>query len=87
MALLEGKSPTEKITSAYADTLRANWMVWPLVQTVNFKFVPLEGRLLFVNVISLGESLGILFFNFGSSGEGEAIDASKHSRENHLCSL
>lgn len=55
MAILEGKDPAKKIASTYKDTLIANWTVWPVVQTVNFKFVPLEGRVLFVNFVSLGE--------------------------------
>ena len=56
MAILEGKDPGKKIASTYTDTLTANWTVWPAVQTVNFKFVPLEARVLFVNIVSLGES-------------------------------
>ena len=56
MAILEGKDPAKKLASTYKDTLTANWTVWPVVQTVNFKFVPLEGRVLFVNFVSLGES-------------------------------
>lgn len=56
MAILEGKDPAKKIASTYRDTLKVNWTVWPVVQTVNFKFVPLEGRVLFVNFVSLGES-------------------------------
>lgn len=67
MAILEGKDPGKKIASTYTDTLKANWTVWPVVQTVNFKFVPLEGRVLFVNIVSLGESreLIYLFEQFG----------------------
>ena len=34
--------------------LKANWKVWPGVQLVNFKFVPLEHRVLVVNLVSLG---------------------------------
>ena len=40
--------------------LKANWKVWPGVQLVNFKFVPLEHRVLVVNLVSLGE----LFLSF-----------------------
>ena len=55
MAVMEGTSPKEKLKSTWAMALQKNWMVWPVVQTINFKFVPLEHRVLVVNVISLGE--------------------------------
>lgn len=52
---MEGSSPKEKLESTYTTALAKNWMVWPAVQAVNFKFVPLEHRVLVVNVVSLGE--------------------------------
>lgn len=55
MAVLEGSDPKEKLESTYWTALTKNWMVWPWVQIVNFKFVPLQHRVLVVNVISLGE--------------------------------
>lgn len=57
MAIMEGSSPTDKLKSAYGAALAKNWMVWPGVQLVNFKFVPLEHRVLVVNLVSLGEML------------------------------
>lgn len=54
MALMEGKDPREKLNSTYFNALSKNWMVWPVVQFTNFKFVPLEHRVLLVNVVSLG---------------------------------
>ncbi|RPB25690.1 hypothetical protein L211DRAFT_96770 [Terfezia boudieri ATCC MYA-4762] len=54
LSLLEGGSVTEKLKSSYSSTLLTNWMVWPAVQLVNFKLVPLNHRLLVVNLISLG---------------------------------
>lgn len=56
MALMEGTDPQKKLESTYATALTKNWMVWPWVQLANFKFVPLEHRVLVVNVISLGMS-------------------------------
>ena len=50
----QGGSVKEKLKSSYASTLLTNWMVWPAVQLVNFKLVPLNHRLLVVNLISLG---------------------------------
>jgi protein Mpv17 len=55
MAVLEGSDPKEKLKSTYTMALSKNWMVWPWVQLTNFKFTPLEHRVLVVNVVSLGE--------------------------------
>ena len=54
-ARYEGSDPKEKLDSTYTTALAKNWMVWPWVQMTNFKFVPLEHRVLVVNVVSLGE--------------------------------
>lgn len=55
MAIMEGTSPKDKLESTYTTALTKNWMVWPWVQAINFKLVPLEHRVLVVNVVSLGE--------------------------------
>jgi len=52
---MEGTSPKDKLQASYRTALEKNWMLWPAVQAVNFKFVPLEHRVLVVNVVSLGE--------------------------------
>lgn len=52
---MEGSDPGEKLKSTYWNALSANWTVWPFVQAVNFKFVPLQHQVLVVNVVSLGE--------------------------------
>jgi len=62
MALMEGSDPKKKIESTYGQALTKNWMVWPAVQAVNFKYVPLEHRVLVVNVVSLGKWF-ICFYN------------------------
>lgn len=56
MAVMEGSDPQKKIESTYMNALTKNWMVWPFVQLVNFKFTPLQHRVLVVNVVSLGTS-------------------------------
>ncbi|KAJ4297004.1 Protein required for ethanol metabolism [Collariella sp. IMI 366227] len=63
MAVLEGTSPKEKLERNYTNALTANWMIWPFVQMVNFKLVPLQHRLLFVNVISIGWNCYLSFLN------------------------
>ncbi|KAI1004166.1 hypothetical protein K3495_g4040 [Podosphaera aphanis] len=54
MAIMEGSDPMEKLENNYMSALTKNWMVWPFVQIVNFKFVPLQHRVMLVNVVSLG---------------------------------
>ena len=54
MALLEGSSPKDKLREAFIPAYKKNWMVWPGVQILNFKFVPLESRVLVVNCVALG---------------------------------
>lgn len=69
MSVLEGTSPADKLRRAYAPAIKANWMVWPFVQGVNFSVVPLEHRVLVVNVVSLGE---FLVFGLGGDERGFA---------------
>ena len=59
MAIMEGSDPKKKLESSYLTALQKNWMVWPAVQFTNFKFVPLEHRVMVVNVVSIGELSGI----------------------------
>lgn len=55
MAIMEGSDPKKKLEDSYLTAVKKNWMVWPVVQFTNFKFVPLEHRVLVVNIVSLGE--------------------------------
>ncbi|TVY19501.1 Protein sym-1 [Lachnellula arida] len=63
MALMEGTSPKDKLDSTYWNALEKNWMVWPVIQAVNFKLVPLHHRVLVVNVVSLGWNCYLSFLN------------------------
>jgi protein Mpv17 len=63
MAVLEGSSPKEKLEKSYKPALTTNYMIWPFVQLVNFKFVPLHHRVLFVNVISIGWNCYLSYLN------------------------
>lgn len=56
MAIMEGSDPVEKWRNSFVPSYKANLIVWPFVQGINFTFVPLELRVLVVNVVSLGES-------------------------------
>ncbi|KAK2767714.1 Protein required for ethanol metabolism [Arachnomyces sp. PD_36] len=54
MAIMEGNDPIEKVKKTWWPGYKANCMVWPAVQVANFSIVPLEHRVLVVNLISLG---------------------------------
>ncbi|KAK3080288.1 Protein required for ethanol metabolism, partial [Coniosporium uncinatum] len=71
MAMLEGTSPQKKLETSYFTALQKNWMVWPAVQAINFKFVPLEHRVLVVNVVSLGWNCYLSYLN--SQGEHNEV--------------
>ncbi|KAK0562632.1 Protein required for ethanol metabolism [Tilletia horrida] len=43
----------QKLRESWWPTVKANWAVWGPVQTVNMGFIPVDQRLLFVNVIAL----------------------------------
>ncbi|KAG8906974.1 Protein required for ethanol metabolism [Tulasnella sp. 403] len=54
--LMEGKSIEDvkrKLSKSYVSTLKANWTLFIPFQTINMAFVPLQHRLLAVNVVSL----------------------------------
>jgi protein Mpv17 len=63
MSILEGSDPKAKLEKSYFQGLKANWMIWPAVQAVNFKFVPLEHRVLLVNIVSLGWNCFLSYLN------------------------
>lgn len=42
-----------KMDESYWSTLKASWALWIPVQAINMYFVPVQQRLLFVNVVSL----------------------------------
>ena len=54
MAIMEGSDPQQKLKKSWFPGLQANWLLWPAVQAVNFKLVPLHHRVLVVNLVSLG---------------------------------
>lgn len=73
MAIMEGTDPIEKWRTSFLPSYKANLTIWPLVQGVNFSIVPLEYRVLVVNVVSLGELCPAQSFRFHSanrSGSG-----------------
>lgn len=59
LGLAEGKSFTqikEKISNDLSTAVMGSWSVWIPAHTINFRFVPTEQRLLYINTIQIGVS-------------------------------
>ena len=54
MATMEGNDPKKRIETTWWPALKANWMLWPFVQVINFSFIPLQHRVFFANIVSIG---------------------------------
>lgn len=55
----------------YMSALVANWQLWPLVQTVNFRFMPLRYRVPFTGAVGIAWQVFLSILNAaGSKGEG-----------------
>ncbi|KAL2864326.1 Mpv17/PMP22 family protein [Aspergillus lucknowensis] len=65
MAVMEGTDPVEKWRTSFLPSYKANLTIWPTVQGFNFALVPLEYRVLVVNVISLGWNCILSMINSG----------------------
>ncbi|XP_048369594.1 peroxisomal membrane protein 2 [Sphaerodactylus townsendi] len=56
MNLLEGKDTsafTKRINSGYWRALKMNWKMWTPIQFINVKYVPVQFRVLFGNLVAL----------------------------------
>jgi hypothetical protein len=56
LTLTEGggkKEIKKKMENIYVPTLKANYMVWPLVQVLNFRVIPLQFQLPFVSTVGI----------------------------------
>jgi protein Mpv17 len=56
MTVMEGGNVKKKLQSTWWDAVRANWHLWPVVQLLNFRLVPLPMRIVVVNVVSIGKA-------------------------------
>ena len=69
MAYLEGNSPTQRLKDAFLPGYQKNLMLWPWVQLANFKYVPMEYRVLVVNFVSLGWNCYLSYLNSGGGAK------------------
>ncbi|KAL3420682.1 Mpv17/PMP22 family protein [Phlyctema vagabunda] len=74
MTIAEGggkRAVTHKLRDMYIPTLKANYMVWPLVQIVNFRLMPVQFQLPFVSAIGIAWTA---YLSLSNSAE-DAIEA------------
>mmetsp|Transcript_911 Transcript_911/g.2497 ORF Transcript_911/g.2497 Transcript_911/m.2497 type:complete len:274 (-) Transcript_911:1458-2279(-) len=67
---LEGKSVDNIVSKVKRDTwsgVTGSWKVWPLVHTINFRFIPTAQRLLYINAIQIVYNVFLSFL--GNKGE------------------
>jgi hypothetical protein len=66
MTIAEGggrRAVSHKLRDMYLPTLKANFMVWPLVQIINFRLMPLQFQLvsIFLSIFVYHANLIIAF--------------------------
>lgn len=79
MGFLEGKSMLQvkkKVEDNWWSTLVTNWYVWPAFQMLNFSLVPVQHRLLSVNLISIFWNAFLSFKNSMPSSDSPLPTAS-----------
>lgn len=56
MTIMEGQPiavAKQKLEVEWWNTLKVNWTIWPLFQTINFSFIPVQHQLLVVNLMAI----------------------------------
>jgi protein Mpv17 len=75
-SILEGTGlagAKEKLSTKFKPTLIGAWKFWPPVNSINFYFVPLQFRVLYMNVLSLLWSGYLTFVNSAKGPKTEKI--------------
>ncbi|KAK9462597.1 uncharacterized protein V1516DRAFT_670666 [Lipomyces oligophaga] len=71
----------QELQEKWYPTMVGNYMVWPAVQVLNFRLIPLQYRLMFVNVVSIAWNT---FLSWFSSTDIEASTAAIESTEHKI---
>lgn len=61
----------KRLDETFVTGIKNNYLVWPWVQLANFSVVPLEYRVLVVNVVALGWNCYLSALNSGGGKEEE----------------
>ncbi|TQS34511.1 hypothetical protein Golomagni_05102 [Golovinomyces magnicellulatus] len=72
MTLAEGggrRAISNKLRDMYIPTLKANYVVWPLVQMINFRLMPIQFQLPFVSTIGIAWTAYLSLSNASEEAE------------------
>lgn len=78
MTLTEGGGWTaiqQKFTDVYVPTLRANFILWPAVQMLNFRVMPIQFQIPFVSTVGIAWTAYLSLTNQRGDVEDEAVTA------------
>ncbi|KAI6250409.1 hypothetical protein HI914_02056 [Erysiphe necator] len=83
MTIAEGggrRAVSTKLRDMYIPTLKANYVVWPLVQMVNFRLMPVQFQLPFVSTIGIAWTAYLSFSNATEDSEIRPLPQSPNIR-------
>ncbi|WVQ77500.1 hypothetical protein IAR50_007186 [Cryptococcus sp. DSM 104548] len=80
MGIMEGHSQleiSEKFRDIYWAALFANWKIWPLIQTINFKLMPIQYRVPFQSTCGIAWTLYLSLLN---ARDNKVLEQEHHVR-------
>ncbi|TVY46304.1 Protein sym1 [Lachnellula occidentalis] len=83
MTVAEGggrRAVTNKLRDMYLPTLKANFMVWPLVQIINFRLMPIQFQLPFVSTIGIAWTAYLSLSNAAEEADAKSAPSSPNIR-------
>ena len=66
-----GQALTQELIEKGKTLYKADWVVWPVAQTINFYFLPTKYRVLYDNTISFGFDCYFAHIKFGTQSKTE----------------
>jgi protein Mpv17 len=75
MTVAEGggrREVSKKLQDIYIPSLKANWMLWPMVQIINFRVVPIQFQIPFVSSIGIAWTAYLSLTNSSEDAKLEA---------------
>jgi protein Mpv17 len=83
MTIAEGggkRAVFHKLREMYVPTLKANFMVWPLVQMINFRLMPIQFQLPFVSSVGIAWTAYLSLSNAAEEGDARSVPQSPNIR-------